>query len=466
MLQNIFSEEDTLKSRVSILSRLYFLQNEHAIRKIALSFLFLNILCTPLIATKFVNIVDNDTTKLQLLTDSLLFAKRQVDQSELEYSQCKDEIIAECFQIQGEINDRSENSILIYGTAFPTDSDYSKLGNLHEGNILVKNPHNDAISMDSYGWVKLAFHRYEGKEYGENAFGGSVPIYVYGSKREIPRKVVMSLEKHRENYNRCVDRYLNVHADRINLYLDREEKDTAKEIFLHVLDEFKYREYIPEIEEEKWIRSIRLRLDISNQEIEKGKIGKEIVSDYIIDIKKALEHNQFDKAILMLNQAKKIEPNRPEYSNLIIKYSNLLTMHNIGRSNYLIEQSLSAFQNRDYLAAQKLIQEASNYNPDDDRIKATENKILKMKRSPQFASVLSAFPGGGQLYNRRKNKALLFSLVFWGLAGWTTYDVKHDAINGTNYRYLTFGYTVIVWYLGIQDAYYDAKSFNENNFLY
>ncbi len=124
---------------------------------------------------------------------------------------------SQCFWTFGEIMDRGENSLLLRGMALPLNKNYNIYGsNTKETNILIVEPNKSGIKdfesymsmlsehVDQYQEYQDMFfiiyvnkiasnardefgdsfysekHRFIKKSWGKNAFGGDVPVWVYG----------------------------------------------------------------------------------------------------------------------------------------------------------------------------------------------------------------------------------------------------------------------------------------------
>ncbi|MCF8009518.1 MAG: hypothetical protein K9K32_07100 [Halanaerobiales bacterium] len=86
------------------------------------------------------------------------------------------------FNIQGEMIDRNQEDILLWGKAIPANRDYNTYGTLIDNsNIIVKNYYKDGFRIDFYNG---GYHFLLGKEKGESSTGQTVPIWVYGDKPE------------------------------------------------------------------------------------------------------------------------------------------------------------------------------------------------------------------------------------------------------------------------------------------
>lgn len=91
-------------------------------------------------------------------------------------NEMRDKIIP--FRVTGEIQDRDENAIQIWGNAIPWNDDFNNIGTVtgYGGNIIVKNPRKNQSYSNYYVGDKVYFLE---KTYGTNAFGGEVQVRIY-----------------------------------------------------------------------------------------------------------------------------------------------------------------------------------------------------------------------------------------------------------------------------------------------
>jgi ribosomal protein S16 len=134
---------------------------------------------------------------------------------------------SQCFWTFGEIMDRGENSLLLRGMALPLNGDYNVYGsNTGETNILIVEPSKSGIrgfesyletltyiEKDQYHMFLVMYsnkiasdqdklsssfyvwkHRFIKKGWGKNAFGGDVPVWVYGDV-SIPQSILDKCRK-------------------------------------------------------------------------------------------------------------------------------------------------------------------------------------------------------------------------------------------------------------------------------
>ena len=94
------------------------------------------------------------------------------------------------FEIFGEIKDRDEKRLILWGRAIPVNGNLNALGSLmEEGNIVVYNYGQENISINFY----KGRHVYKEKTYGSNAFGGLVGAYAYENSIEY-QKIIEETE--------------------------------------------------------------------------------------------------------------------------------------------------------------------------------------------------------------------------------------------------------------------------------
>lgn len=104
------------------------------------------------------------------------------------------------YRIHGEITDQGDSGVLqIWGTAFPNESSSSyQAGFLRdEGNIVVINPVENGITSNYYS----GNHLFVRKTIGQNAFGASVPIYVYEDTSKLTEAGSMLVAIVKASYN-------------------------------------------------------------------------------------------------------------------------------------------------------------------------------------------------------------------------------------------------------------------------
>lgn len=92
------------------------------------------------------------------------------------------------FTITGQVKDRDEDSVLVWGYALAKSGDNSVFGvNLQEVSILVQNPTYAAPT----GTLYSGDHFLLGKRHGQNALGAAVPVWIYG---DLPKEVLAAQE--------------------------------------------------------------------------------------------------------------------------------------------------------------------------------------------------------------------------------------------------------------------------------
>ncbi len=82
------------------------------------------------------------------------------------------------FQISGKIQTRDADLVSVWGHALPNNSDLGQLGaHVEEANLVVMSPDPESLSSGVY---YLGTHAFVRTSTGTNAFGGPVPVSVYG----------------------------------------------------------------------------------------------------------------------------------------------------------------------------------------------------------------------------------------------------------------------------------------------
>jgi tetratricopeptide (TPR) repeat protein len=94
------------------------------------------------------------------------------------------------FAIYGEIKDREGDALQIWGTAIPSNDDFSLPGTVtQDGNIIVFSPHKNCIQYTGYFGGQ---HYYLFKDYKKNVFNADVPVRYYG---DLPSDAKTKLEE-------------------------------------------------------------------------------------------------------------------------------------------------------------------------------------------------------------------------------------------------------------------------------
>jgi len=90
------------------------------------------------------------------------------------------------FQVDGEVRDRDETRLVVFGLAVPMNpSDQNHLGSvMRKASIVVENYDQRRLMGGQYYACQ---HNYLRKETGKNGFGGSVPVWVYGAAPEVQK---------------------------------------------------------------------------------------------------------------------------------------------------------------------------------------------------------------------------------------------------------------------------------------
>ena len=103
------------------------------------------------------------------------------------------------FNIQGEIEDRSQDVLYISGRAFPIEAASNVYGTLlNKANIYIVDYKENSINANFY---VSGGHYLIKKRSGENYFGQKVPVWIYGAK---PKRLV-ELEAELNNINSRID---------------------------------------------------------------------------------------------------------------------------------------------------------------------------------------------------------------------------------------------------------------------
>ena len=413
------------------------------------------------------------------LTYNLYIAEKQ------KFAVYEAQIYSQKFEIHGEIKDRGEDYVLIWGRSIPEDKDYNKIGTLivDEGYIQIQNPDKYGINVNYY----RGSHKYIGKGYGTTGFGGPRPVYLFGKIDLIPEAIRLPRDKAYRDWVNISKLYLDRYGLLIKENLDnKEDINKVKEIFLSVMKE----EPLPKELKEKWKEQIREVLYITDEEIEAGKTNKVLAAEFISKSDKALLNLDLINAVNFINAAKGFEANRSICDSIMVAISEeyvKLAKRAINKSNYIeaeaiIEQARNAGTNnphynslmvvinkvkannyideadieigcKNYINAQYLLMKASSLDPDNIRIAILNKKILSFQKSSVKAISLSLLPGVGHFYIDKNIKGLNITgikgiyrgntfvdlrgtqLLFLSVACWTGFVVFREQMNSSWDKY-------------------------------
>ncbi len=106
----------------------------------------------------------------------------------------------EC-RVYGEIKDRDNGVLQLYGQAIPTNGDIRAPGTLLEnGNIVIVDPDLNAIAGQYY---RPSIHFYAQRTFGKNLFGADVPILHYGPAPAPVKAIVAEIKQARQDYGKA-----------------------------------------------------------------------------------------------------------------------------------------------------------------------------------------------------------------------------------------------------------------------
>ena len=418
---------------------------------------------------------DADTSAVTL--EELAQAEREVALAKANYQREVDRIQAETFRVMGTVKDRIGNYLVLWGVAIPQDEDFSKMGAVvNEGNIEVAVADPEAIYANSYGFNKTVYHRYMGKDYGTNVFGTPVPVYIYGPAETVPEEIDEAYRVTQTRYAQLLGEYLSQKETLIRSIYDAGYVDRAKEVFLEVLAT----EAIPATAQESWKARISSWLTITDEEIEKGKVGTVLAQEYVDRAGDAISRSKFDEAMALISRAGKLDPDHPDYNVL-------MGAARAGKAKVLVDQAEEAYKSLLYFRAQTLLKEAYGFDPSNETIPLLNRKILKKRKSPVLAATFSLLPGAGQFYNHQTWKGVFFSATYIGFAAafinsrmkmeskWDSYLAMTDpdaaifyydqakSAYDESWIYLACVVGVTTW--SMLDSYWGAGKYNDQHFL-
>jgi hypothetical protein len=123
-----------------------------------------------------------DIVRIRALPDEeqrAAIAKAYGQVESLTHDECKLKTgLPEPFFVRGNVRDRTENTILLAGTAVPNNNPaMNPMGTVvKDASVVVRNPSVEV----AVGFYYTGTHYFIERKEGKNAFGGTVPVWVYG----------------------------------------------------------------------------------------------------------------------------------------------------------------------------------------------------------------------------------------------------------------------------------------------
>jgi hypothetical protein len=130
---------------------------------------------------------NNYSQKIDSLQNEIDNLKLELMNKRIEYQNENSKY--QSFFIMGEIKDREEDYLQIWGSAIPTNDDFSSPGTTQEDNIIVLKPNKAKILYNYYNGGK---HYFMYKGYSKNVFGADVPVRYYG---DLPENISYKIKK-------------------------------------------------------------------------------------------------------------------------------------------------------------------------------------------------------------------------------------------------------------------------------
>lgn len=433
---------------------------------------------------------------IELFAQNLDSIQSQIDQSNRILSQKKQEFLEEkskypLFLIYGEIKDREENILQIWGTALPVDNDYSSPGTVEENNIIVVNPEKDKIIYNNYTGGK---HYYLYKGVSKNAFNANVPVRYYGELPTDAKNNINSLSEEinilerkieflSEDYNKV---QLNILINQAKDKLNKNKNDESISLLQKAIKISETNKEINQLLFENY-------LYLAQIDSLKGNYLESLTNINIaIQLKNLTSHQYATLKKYHFNLCSKIADDyfrKKDYPDAISYYSQSLRYKSdhidIIRKNYA-----EAYF---YIADDKLesnnFEEAKSYYKKSFEINKNLLPQIKNKlESQQYSSFLlglsSIIPGLGQFIQGDSKSGFTHLGLFGGsiIAGFilkTVADNDYNNYNGAtskaeatrlydsankklNYSYALFGFGSAVIIYSIIDSFIKAENFNKN----
>lgn len=432
---------------------------------------------------------------IELFSQNLESIQSQIDQSNRILSQKKQEYVEEkskypLFIIYGEIKDREENFLQIWGTALPVSNDFSSPGTVEENNIIVVNPEKDKILYNNYAGGK---HYYLYKGFSKNAFGVDVPVRYYG---ELPT----------ETKNK-----INSLSDEINI-LER-KIESLSEDFNKVQSNILINQAKDKLNQNKNDESISLLLEAKKLSETNKEIDQLLFENYLKLAQKDSTNKNYLESLSNINtaiqlenlssqqykQLKKYHRNlcsqiaddffqKEHYPDAISYYSQSLKYDEdyIGVIREKYAESYLRIAN-DKLEMNNVEQAKRNYKKSFELNKNLLPQIKSKLESQQYSSFLlglsSIIPGLGQFIQGDSKSGLTHLGLFSGsiISGFilktdadNEYNNYKDATSKSeatrlydnankklNYSYALFGFGGVVIIYSIIDSFIKAENFNK-----
>jgi hypothetical protein len=152
-----------------------------------------------------------------------------IDSEMMKLSEQYDKLMVEhpAFHISGDIKDRSDTSVSVWGTAVPGDNDLSRMGTLtKDGHVHIINAPKESIIGSTY----IGQRYYIEKRTGKNGFGAAVPVYVFGdapSKALTLTAQIDRLDKEKSDLQDRLDKALEPSRLAFKEFIEKAEASVA-----------------------------------------------------------------------------------------------------------------------------------------------------------------------------------------------------------------------------------------------
>ena len=271
---------------------------------------------------------------IELFSQNLDSLQSQIDKTKSILLQKKQEYADEeskypLFIIYGEIKDREDNFLQIWGSALPANNDFSLPGTVQENNIIIVNPDKSKILYNGYAGGK---HYYLYKGFSKNAFGADVPVWYYG---ELPTET--------KNKINSLSSGINILEEKIES-LSEDYKIIQSNIFIKLAEE--------NFSKNNFEESVSLLLKAKNLSQTNKNIDELLLKNYLELAQKDSANKNYDEALSNINTAIQL-------GNLSsLQYEQLKKFH-----SYLCSTIADMyFQNKNYSEAITYYSQSLKYN--------------------------------------------------------------------------------------------------------
>lgn len=394
------------------------------------------------------------------------------------------------FIIYGEIKDREENFLQIWGSAIPANNDFSSPGTVEENNIIIVNPEKDKIIYNGYAGGK---HYYLYKGFSKNAFGADVPVRYYGELPSETKSKISSLSNEVSNLEQKIESLsedykllqTNIIISKAKEKLKGTDYEESIDLLLKAknlsatnkeIDQLLFRNYIELAQNNSANKDYIASLSNINTAIQLSNLANQQYDE----LKKF--HSQLCMQIADINYDKVNYSDAVSYYSQSLKYSK----QNINSIREKYSESYLQLGNSE-LSKGNVEQAKNNYKNSFEINRSMLPQIKSKLESQQKSSFLLGFssiiPGLGQMIQGDSKNALTHFGIFSGslIGGFILKTVADNEYNNykdatseadatrlydtankkLNYSYALFGFGGAVIIYSIIDSFIKAENYNK-----